>query len=131
MNNLDEFLKQITDTPETIEFDDVIGIIGKNYHYTPSRFVNGADGEKITNAAGENEGSCKIFSFAQLHNLNKKQTLNCFGRYYREDVLNNPEGTDHANIRMFKKYGWQNIDFDNAVLKRKNNQTGAFDCLRP
>ncbi|MBE9560589.1 MAG: HopJ type III effector protein [Proteobacteria bacterium] len=119
MNKLDEFLKQITNTPETIEFDDVISIIGQNYHYTPSHFVNGADDEKITNAAGENEGSCKIFSFAQLHKLNKEQTLNCFGRYYREDVLKNPESSDHANIRMFKKYGWQNINFDNAVLKRK------------
>ena len=115
MNNLDEFLKQITSTPEIIEFDDVISIIGKNYHYTPSRFANGADGEIITNAAGENEGSCKIFYFAQLHNLNKEQTLNCFGRYYREDVLKNPEGSDHANIRTFIKFGWQQIKFDDAA----------------
>ncbi|NOQ89214.1 MAG: type III effector [Gammaproteobacteria bacterium] len=119
MNDLDEFLKQITTTPEKIEFNDVINIIAKHYLYTPSRFVNGTDSENIINAAGENEGSCKIFSFAQLHQLDKEQTLNCFGQYYREDVLKHPEGSDHANIRTFIKHGWQQIKFDETALKRK------------
>ncbi len=122
MNNLDEFLKRISSAQEKIEFDDVISVIDEYYYYTPSRFVNGADGESIINAAGENEGSCKIFSFAQLHGLDKEQTLNCFGKYYREDVLKNEDGSDHANIRTFIKYGWPEIKFDETALKRKRLQ---------
>ena len=119
MNDLKLFIEQIKIAPEKTEFKDVIEIINKYYSYTPTRFVNGTDSENIINAAGENEGSCKIFSFARSHKLDKSQTLNCFGQYFREDVLEHPEGSDHANIRTFIKYGWEHIDFDNTVLKRK------------
>ena len=121
MNDLETFIEQIKITPEKTEFKDVIEIIDNNYRYTPTRFVNGTDSENIINAAGENEGSCKIFSFARLHQLDKRQTLNCFGQYYREDVLKNPEGSDHANIRTFIKYGWPHIEFDNTALKKKGS----------
>lgn len=117
MNDLEIFIKQIKTTPEKTEFKDVIEIIDKYYRYTPTRFVNGTDSENIINNAGENEGSCKIFSFAQLHQLDEAQTLNCFGKYYREEVLKKPEGTDHANIRTFIKYGWQQICFENIALE--------------
>jgi len=33
--------------------------------------------------------------FAQLQQLSQAETLACFGKYYREDVLQNPEGDDH------------------------------------
>ena len=117
MNDLEIFIKQIKTTPEKTEFKDVIEIIDKYYRYTPTRFINGTGNENIINTAGENEGSCKIFSFAKLHQLDEAQTLNCFGKYYREDVLKKPEGTDHANIRTFIKYGWQQIRFDNTALE--------------
>ena len=120
MNDLEIFIEQTKTIPENTAFKDVIEIIDKHYSYTPTRFVNGTEGENIINAAGENEGSCKIFSFALMHQLDRTQTLNCFGQYYREDVLKNPEGTDHANIRNFIKYGWEHIKFDNDALKRKN-----------
>jgi len=117
MNDLDIFIKQIKTMPEKTGFKEVIEIIDKYYNYTPTRFVNGTDNGNIINNAGENEGSCKIFSFARLHKLDRVQTLNCFGQYYREDVLMNPEGSDHANIRTFYKYGWQQIRFDNTALE--------------
>lgn len=120
MNDLEKYIDQIETSPETIEFNDVIKIIDQFYNYAPTRFVNGNDSENIINDAGKNEGSCKIFSFALLHQLNKVQTLNCFGQYYREDVLEHPEGTDHANIRTFIKYGWQQIKFDKTALELKN-----------
>ena len=68
------------------------------------------------NEAGTNEGSCKIFAFAQLHHLSEQATLACFGQYYREDVLQNPQGNDHGNIRNFIKQGWQGITFESDVL---------------
>ena len=116
MNELETFIEQIKNTPDITEFDDVIGIIDQYYLYTPTRFVNGTDNDNVVSDTGENEGSCKIFSFARIHQLDEARTLNCFGKYYREYVLNNPEGTDHANIRTFIKHGWDHIKFDNTAL---------------
>ncbi|MFK7815738.1 MAG: HopJ type III effector protein, partial [Gammaproteobacteria bacterium] len=36
--------------------------------------------------------------------------------YYRDDVLQNPEGDNHQNIRNFMKTGWGGITFENDVL---------------
>ncbi len=46
-------------------------------------------------------------------------TLNLFGAFYREDVLKNPEGTDHQNIRNFIEFGWDGIAFEGEALKKK------------
>ena len=119
MSKLEQLLQNIQTSPETIEFDDVIKTIDDNYSYTATRFTNGNGGSMVTNEAGTNEGSCKIFSFAKLHSLDQDQTLNCFGKYYREDVLKNPEGNDHGNIRNFMISGWEGIKFDDEALRSK------------
>lgn len=112
---LDTLIKKLDKEPETVSFTDVMEVITSNYDYTPTDFSNGTQ----KNAAGTNEGSCKIFAFAKLNKLNEIQTLTCFGDYYRQDVLLNPTGTDHANIRNFIHTGWQGITFDSAALKLK------------
>lgn len=119
MKNINEFIEQIKSDPEVIEFANIIALIENYYQYIPMQFSNGIDNDRVINKAGENEGSCKIFAFAQLQELNKNQTLNCFGQYYRSDVLNNPDNTDHANIRTFMKYGWQGINFNGQALSKK------------
>jgi hypothetical protein len=116
INALIEALKQ---RPDTVEFTDVIEHIDRHYRYTPGRFSNGCGGDALINEAGTNEGSCKIFAFAKLHGFEVPQTLACFGRYYREDVLGNPRGTDHANIRRFMRDGWRGIHFEQPVLERR------------
>jgi hypothetical protein len=110
---LAEFLHQIrTEIP--VSFAQTIAIISENYHYEPSAFRNG----NTENSAGQNEGSCKIFAFAQLNDLTENQTLACFGDYYRVDVLENPNASDHQNIRQFMEHGWHGIEFENiTVLK--------------
>lgn len=100
----------------SIEFSDVIAVISAEYDYTPVAFTNGA----IRNEAGTNEGSCKIFAFAKLNDLTEAHTLALFGQYYRVDVLENPTGDDHGNIRNFIKNGWQGIRFDSAALTKKS-----------
>jgi hypothetical protein len=110
-----ELLSQLQTSPETIVFNDVMDTIANHYLYTPSGFTNGA----AVNEAGSNEGSCKIFAFALLHALSAAQTLACFGTYYRDDVLKNPTGTDHANIRNFIVHGWSGIAFDHPALTAK------------
>ena len=42
-----------------------------------------------------------------------------FGSYYRDDVLGDPSGEDHANIRNFMKYGWDGVLFDSNALTAK------------
>ncbi|WP_339724530.1 HopJ type III effector protein [uncultured Paraglaciecola sp.] len=109
---INDLLLQLRNASDTIDFKDVIQVISQFYDYTPTRFTNGT----LVNVAGSNEGSCKIFYFAQLQQLNEKHTLALFGRYYREDVLANPRGKDHNNIRNFMDTGWTELKFDGVAL---------------
>ena len=77
-------------------FDDVISAIDAGYDETEVGFeVNG-----VKSAPGKNLGSAKVFSLGILAGLSKEETLACFGQYYR-DVVANPDGDDHPNIRAF------------------------------
>lgn len=106
------FLTHIKQSPDTVRFSECIDYINKNYHFTNSSFTNGNQ----CNEAGQNNGSCKIFAFAQLQKLTQQQTLSCFGEYYRHDVLENPQAEDHQNIRQFMLNGWPGIKFDGNPL---------------
>ena len=113
--NVNELIKQCREAPQNVEFEQVIAVIDRHYDYNPSQFSNGA----INNPAGSNEGSCKIFAFAQLNNLSEMETLSLFGHYYRDDVMGHPEGDDHRNIRNFLLDGGLGIQFDKGVLHEK------------
>lgn len=113
---LNDFLKQLNTSPESISFNDTIALIDALYDFTPTAFKNG----DLLNEAGKNNGSCKLFSFAKLQSLSQQQTLHCFGAYYRDDVLKHPDGTDHQNIRNFMKTGWGGIGFEGEALKLKS-----------
>ncbi len=117
---LEDFLGRVK-AGESVSFQDSIAVIAANYDYTPTRFVNG----EVSNEAGANEGSCKLFYFARLHGLTAEQTLNLFGDYYRKDVLENPEGSDHANIRSFMRHGWDGVAFDVEALRKKSDDLVA------
>ena len=112
---LETLLEQLKTYPESVTFQQVMAVIEETYNYTAQHFTNG----ELTNNAGENAGSCKVFSFAKLNNLNEEQTLNCFGDYYRVDVLQHPNGDDHQNIRNFIKTGWAGVDFAKSALEVK------------
>lgn len=109
---LSAFLKRLNEAPGSITFNDTIATVEALYEFTPTAFSNGA----LLNEAGQNNGSCKIFSFARMHNLSADQTLHCFGDYYRKDVLGNPGGADHQNIRNFMNTGWAGISFKGQAL---------------
>ena len=106
------FLEKLQENPISITFQDTINVIEENYDFTPTAFKNGNQ----QNNAGENSGSCKIFSFAKLQNLSEEATLACFGSYYFDDVLKNPDGNDHQNIRNFMQFGWDGIHFEGEAL---------------
>lgn len=108
-------LEQLKNSSESIDFKDVIAFIDEKYDFTPTKFTNG----NTVNEANQNNGSCKIFSFAKLNNLSKEETLALFGDFYRIDVLQNPKGTDHHNIRNFIESGWNGISFEGEALQLK------------
>ncbi|RYZ88785.1 MAG: type III effector [Moraxellaceae bacterium] len=112
---LGTFLTQLNSAPDQISFSDTITTVDANYEFTPTAFRNG----DVENAAGQNSGSCKLLSLAKLHNLSVEQTLHCFGDYYRIDVLQNPSGTDHQNIRNFIRFGWNGVTFEGPALIKK------------
>lgn len=110
---LDQFISAIGND-QNLDFEDSMQVISDNYDFIATGFQNG----ELYNEAGQNEGSCKILAFAQIHNLSEQQTLACFGRFY-QDVLSTPEGTDHGNIRNFIANGWQGVKFDQVALTAK------------
>ena len=101
---------------QKIDFKQVLNFIDARYDFTPTAFVNGHQ----KNAANENQGSCKVFSFAQLNHLNQLDTLALFAEHYHT-VRDNPAGTDHQNIRQFIHNGWQGIHFEGEALHPKAN----------
>jgi hypothetical protein len=96
------------------KFADVIAFIEARYQHTPTAFQNGAQ----FNAATENQGSAKVFSFAQLEGVNQADTLSLFAEHYAS-VLATPEGTDHQNIRQFMQNGWDGVKFEGQALSVK------------
>lgn len=96
------------------KFSDVIAFIEARYTHTPTAFKNGVQ----QNAANENQGSAKVFSFAQLQGLNQTETLSLFAEHYAS-VLATPEATDHQNIRQFMQHGWDGITFEGQALSKK------------
>lgn len=107
-------IEQLRQALPTLQFSDTMSVIDALYDFTPGGFSNGG----TRNEAGENNGSCKLFSFAQISDFSEPQTLALFGEFYR-DVLATPDGSDHQNIRHFMQTGWAGIQFDNAPLIEK------------
>ena len=113
---LNTFLHTLEQHPENIDFTETMAVIDSLYHFTETAFNNG----EPQNAAGENNGSCKLFAFAMQQGFTPAQTLACFGQYYRHDVLQNPGGDNHQNIRQFMASGWEGIQFSQVnVLEKK------------
>jgi hypothetical protein len=112
--NITELVELARQSSAAIQFEQVMAVIDQHYDYSPAGFSNG----DVMNEAGSNEGSCKLFAFAQLNDLSEMETLPLFGQYYR-DVMDNPSGNDHANIRNFILDGWLGIHFDAEPLTLK------------
>ena len=112
---IEELIQDLKSNAKNVSFQDVIDTVDSAYTFTETSFMNGDE----KNEAGQNNGSCKILFFAHINELSEAQTLQCFGDYYRKDVLENPESSDHQNIRNFIKYGWKGVSFSGVVLSKK------------
>lgn len=116
IGGLDDFMQTVKSDAASIDFEQTMAAIEDGYDYTAKAFKCG----ELASTAEQNQGSAKIFSFAKDQKLNKDQTLQLFGRFYREDVLKNANGDDHGNIRNFIKTGWDGVTFpDGPALAKK------------
>ncbi|MGO4294040.1 HopJ type III effector protein [Chitinophaga sp. RAB17] len=98
----------------SLPFKEVIEFIETYYQHQPTAFKNG----EAHNEATQNQGSAKVFAFAQLNHLSQEDTLYLFAEHY-QSVLNTPDGTDHQNIRQFMIHGWSGIVFEGQALLAK------------
>ena len=112
---LEDFLAKLKSNPKQIDFSETMTVIETYYQFTPTAFTNGT----LKNAEDQNSGSCKLFAFAVDQKLTAEETLACFGTYYFEDVLINPEEIGHQNIRNFIATGFEGLDFKTFPLKKK------------
>ena len=96
------------------DFEDTMALVERYFDYQPTAFDNGP----LHNAAGQNEGSCKLFAMAQQAGLTEDEALKCFGRHY-QSVLDDPAGDSHGNIRQFMSTGWSGIRFAGSPLHQK------------
>jgi len=110
-----ENFKEKLKTPTEVAFTDTMAVIEKNYTFTATAFKNG----ELENKAGQNSGSCKLFAFAQKQGFTTDETLACFGHYYFDEVLKDPNGNGHQNIRNFMKTGFEGITFKGDALTSK------------
>ena len=94
------------------DFDDTLALIERYFEYQPTGFHNGP----LFNAAGENAGSCRVFGLGRHCNLSEAETLRLFAQHYRQ-VLDEPAGDSHGNIRQFISTGWSGIRFDDEPLR--------------
>jgi hypothetical protein len=95
-------------------FADTLAFVADHYDYTSQAFENGT----VSNAAGQNEGSCKTLGMAKLEGFSDLEALQSFGEHYRA-VLATPEGIDHGNIRALMVSGLSGVTFEAPPLVRK------------
>lgn len=100
------------------DFDDTLALIGRYFDYQPTGFHNGP----LINAAGENAGSCRVFALGQYCSLSEADALQLFAQHYQQ-VLNDPSGDSHGNIRQFISTGWSGIRFEGEPLRARPADT--------
>ena len=111
-------IERLRDAPESLSFAEVLAVIDAHYHYRPTAFANGLGDDCVVNPPGVNAGSCRVLAFARRHRLGKAETLALFAEHYRK-VCDEPEGSDHANIRTFQRHGWDGVCFEGEPLADK------------
>jgi hypothetical protein len=95
----------------SLAFTDVLAFIDSYYQHAATAFKNG----DLFNERTQNQGSAKVFAFAQLNNLTAEDTLYLFAEHY-QSVLAHPDAADHQNIRQFMAHGWAGIKLDGKAL---------------
>lgn len=87
------------------DFGNTIQAIDSILETEPVDFVNG----EVPNTSGENLWSLKVLAFGKMMWFHTQEVLSMFWEYYRE-VIDNPDGNSHQNIRALQKTGIECVD---------------------
>lgn len=109
----DNFMLAIA-TEDNHQFAATLAFIDQWFDFSPSAFRNGS----LRNDSDQNQSSCKVLSLARLLDLDREQTLRCFGEHYR-DVLATPEADSHPNLRRVLAEGLNDIAFESFPLAQR------------
>ena len=120
-----ELMGLLGESTDQVSFQLTMDVVEEMYAYEDVAFSVG----DVVSKPGENTGSAKIFSFAKISMLEKETTLHLFGDYYRKDVLENPDGDDHANIRAFMKGGWDCVKFPDGLALSPKPLQNTFEAF--
>lgn len=96
---------------KTATFNDVISYIENLFTHQPTAFKNGM----LFNDESQNQGSAKVLMFGKINELTQPETLSLFCEHF-DAVLNEPDGSNHQNIRQFMAHGWEGVEFKGRVL---------------
>ena len=103
-----------------LTFQNVLDAINANYDFYPTAF---GVTKEAPNPAGQNEGACRVLAFAKDQNLDKETALKLFAEHY-QNVLDDPAGDNHQNIRLLMRHGLGEAWFDETALARKPTYDG-------
>ncbi|MDR1027138.1 MAG: HopJ type III effector protein [Rickettsiales bacterium] len=99
------------------DFQQVLSVIDKNYDYTPTQFAV-TDGWGDTNGLDQNQGAGRVLAFAKERRLDEEAALQLFAEHY-QNVVDNPNGDNHKNIRLLAAHGLNQVHFANRPLRKK------------
>eukprot|EP00793_Prasinoderma_coloniale_P000419 PRCOL_00005404-RA len=92
-----------------------MAVVDASYEFTPTAYTSGkGTAAETANPAGTNSGSCKCFAFAKERGLSEAAALRLFCEHY-EQVLGDPDGDTHLNIRAFQANGHDSALFEFAL----------------
>mmetsp|Transcript_1865 Transcript_1865/g.4420 ORF Transcript_1865/g.4420 Transcript_1865/m.4420 type:complete len:215 (+) Transcript_1865:199-843(+) len=110
-----------------VKFAEVMEMVNDAYIEMPVEYRTGrGTPEEVVNPPGKNSGSRKIFYLGWSQGLNEQETLRLFCEHY-QDVLQNPDGDSHSNIRSFMKHGWGGVWFEGPALMPRGSGAAAPD----
>jgi len=110
VSQLQEFRRRLREESAGLLFNETLAVVSELFDYTPKPFINGG----LESAAGSNEGSCKAFSMGKLLGWSEAEVLASFGEHHRQ-VVGDPGGSSHGNIRAFMKHGWKGVQFPDGL----------------
>ncbi|KAJ1637914.1 HopJ type III effector protein-domain-containing protein [Pavlovales sp. CCMP2436] len=115
-------LVKVRTQPGSVMFAETLEAIDQAFEFFGTKFVNGA----VSSTSSENEGSSKVLSLSQLVGMTTDETLVCFGEHYR-DVVADPSGSSHANVRALMTTGLEAVLFSNgpSLTLRKGAWEGS------
>jgi hypothetical protein len=119
---IENLLRKVRTDASSLMFAETLEAIELGFEFFGVKFSCG----DVVSSSSENTGSSKVLSMAILVGLTDAETLACFGEHYR-DVLADPSGASHANIRALMATGLAGVKFPNgpSLTLRKGAWDGA------